>query len=196
MDRIADQPPAPPTTATRSATAAHPCRPRPADTAHPTRATAAANHQTTGERSTTAGRPQPAATATATAMRGRSGSGSRRTQRRSRSAHEQTVSETISRIISNGDDSSPIPQMASAGGRKGKETRHAIRGIPRLTPGAFIPTTRSFQWLRPPQQEAPDGSPGTPGRWAFPDLHGPLGGGHARSPPASAGGFYGTRKHP
>ena len=38
-------------------------------------------------------------------------------------------------------------------------------------------------------QEAPDGSPGTPGRWALPGQHGTLGGVRARCPPASAGGF-------
>ena len=42
------------------------------------------------------------------------------------------------------------------------------------------------------EQKAPGGSPGTPGCWAFPNLHGTLGGGHARSPPASAGGLYST----
>ena len=88
FDRIADQPAAPPTTATKSMTAAHPYRPRPTDTAHATNATAAADHQTTGERSTTAGRPQPVATATATATSGRSGSGSFRTKQLSQSAHE------------------------------------------------------------------------------------------------------------
>jgi hypothetical protein len=121
---LQDQPPAPPPTAIRSATAAHPCRPRPADTAHATNATAAANHQTTGERSTTAGRPQPVATATATATRGRSGSGSRRTQRRSRLAHEQTGSQTVSqtgsRISEKNCCASPIPQMAYADGTRGK----------------------------------------------------------------------------
>ena len=120
LDRIADQPPAPPPTATRSATADNEYRPKRANAAHATNATAAADHQMTGERSTTAGSAQPAATAEATTTSGRSGSGSRRTQRRSHSAHEQIISQTISRIISNGDDSSPIPQMASADGPRGK----------------------------------------------------------------------------
>ena len=43
---------------------------------------------------------------------------------------------------------------------------------------------------KPAGQKATDGSPGTPGRWAIPYMHGTLGGGHARSPPASAGGFH------
>ena len=37
--------------------------------------------------------------------------------------------------------------------------------------------------------EAPDGSPGTPVRWAILDLHGSRAGIRTRSPPASAGGF-------
>ena len=44
--------------------------------------------------------------------------------------------------------------------------------------------------LRHPRREAPDGSPGTPGCWAFSDEHGTRDGVHLRSPPASAGGFY------
>ena len=120
LDRIADQPPAPPPTATRSATADNEYRPKRANAAHATNATAAANHQTTGERSTTAGRPQPAATAEATTTSGRSGSGSRRTQRRSRSAQAPAVAYASSRISEKNCCASPIPSMASEDGRKGK----------------------------------------------------------------------------
>ena len=71
-----------------------------------------------------------------------------------------------------------------------KAQHPANKSNDKLPTGTSCRPVRQRQRLRPPRQEAPDGSPGTPGGWAISDLHGILDRLHARSPPASAGGFY------